>query len=119
GANDALQLAALERLYQRRATRELLLAGVRMSDPARVEVRGRVQTGLDVELDIDVILEGDISLGDNVRVGPFCRLRNVSLGARTVVAAHCDLDGVETLGACSIGPYARLRPGTRLEHGVH
>jgi len=119
GVNDAWQLAHLERRYQQRATRQLALAGVRMADPARVEIRGQLQLGCDVEMDIDVILEGDIELGDQVQIGPFCRLRNVRLGAGTQVLAHSDLDGVISAEHCRIGPYARLRPGTTLAANAH
>jgi bifunctional UDP-N-acetylglucosamine pyrophosphorylase/glucosamine-1-phosphate N-acetyltransferase len=119
GANDPWQLAQLERAYQLRAVRALCVQGVRVADPSRVEVRGRVQVGRDVELDVDVVLEGDIVLGDGVRVGPFCRLKDVSLGPGTEVRAHCDLDGVRTEGAVQVGPFARLRPGTVLADGVH
>ncbi len=119
GANDALQLSALEAEFRQRATRALQRAGVRLADPARCDVRGEVSAGRDVELDIDVILEGAVSLGDEVRVGPFTRLKDVQLAAGTVVQAHCDLDGVVTHGPCTIGPFARLRPGTELDAGVH
>ncbi|MCC8618057.1 bifunctional UDP-N-acetylglucosamine diphosphorylase/glucosamine-1-phosphate N-acetyltransferase GlmU [Xanthomonas vesicatoria] len=119
GANDPWQLAQLERAWQLRAARALCLQGVRMADPARVEQRGTVQVGRDVQLDIDVILEGDVTLGDGVVIGPFVRLRDVTLGAGTQVRAHCDLDGVVTEGAVQIGPFARLRPGTVLADGVH
>jgi bifunctional UDP-N-acetylglucosamine pyrophosphorylase/glucosamine-1-phosphate N-acetyltransferase len=117
GANDAMQLAALERAWQRRAARRLMQQGVRIADPARFDVRGWVNAGRDVEIDVDVVLEGDIELGDGVRIGPFCRLRNVRLGAGTVVNAHCDLDGVVAADDCSIGPYARLRPRYRPGRG--
>ena len=119
GANNPLQLAELEQQHRRRAAGELLLAGVRLADPARLEVRGQVQAGMDVELDIDVVLEGRVALGDDVRVGPFVRLKDVQLAAGTVVLAHCDLEGVLTHGPCTIGPFARLRPGTELAAGVH
>ena len=119
GANDALQLATLETEYRRRATGALMRAGVRLADPARIDVRGAVNAGHDVELDIDVILEGEVGLGDEVRVGPFVRLKDVRLAAGTVVQAHCDLEGVVTHGPCTIGPFARLRPGTELAAGVH
>jgi bifunctional UDP-N-acetylglucosamine pyrophosphorylase / glucosamine-1-phosphate N-acetyltransferase len=119
GANDPWQLAELEAHYRRRAARELALAGVRMADPSRLDVRGTVHAGRDVELDIDVILEGAVSLGDGVSVGPFTRLRNVTLAAGTVVRSHCDLDGVVTHGPCVIGPFSRLRPNTELAAGVH
>lgn len=119
GANDPWQLAELEALYRRRMARELALAGVRMADPSRLDVRGKVSAGRDVELDIDVILEGEVTLGDNVRIGAFTRVRNASLAAGTVVLSHCDIDGVVTHGPCTIGPFARLRPGTDLATGVH
>ncbi|BBD80993.1 N-acetylglucosamine-1-phosphate uridyltransferase [Aerosticca soli] len=119
GANDPRQLAALEARYRARRVGELLDAGVRMADPARVDVRGHVRTGRDVELDVDVILEGRVTLGDDVRIGPFVRLKDVTLAAGTVVHAHCDLDGAICEGAAVIGPFARLRPGTVLAEGVH
>lgn len=119
GANDAWQLAQLERAFQRRAVRALCVEGVRFADPARIDIRGVVSVGQDVQIDVDVILEGTIALGDGVRVGPFCRLKDVSLAAGTQVRAHCDLDGARSEGAVQIGPFARLRPGTVLADGVH
>ncbi len=119
GANDPWQLSQLERVFQLRAVRALCAQGVRFADPARIDVRGRVSAGSDVEIDVDVVFEGDVALGDNVRIGPFTRLRDVSLSAGTVVRAHCDLEGARTDGAATIGPYARLRPGTVLADGVH
>jgi bifunctional UDP-N-acetylglucosamine pyrophosphorylase/glucosamine-1-phosphate N-acetyltransferase len=119
GANDAVQLAALERAFQLRAARRLMQRGVRLADPARFDLRGEVVSGKDVEIDANVVIEGRVELGDGVRIGPFCRLKDVKLGAGTVVAAHCDLDGVLAEGGATIGPFARLRPGTELAEGVH
>ena len=119
GANDPWQLAQLERAYQLRRVRALCAAGVRVVDPARVDVRGEVSAGRDVEIDADVILEGQVRLGDDVRIGAFCRIKDATLAAGTVVHAHSNLDGVVTLGPCVIGPYARLRPGTELSAGAH
>ncbi|MFK3649489.1 bifunctional UDP-N-acetylglucosamine diphosphorylase/glucosamine-1-phosphate N-acetyltransferase GlmU [Lysobacter enzymogenes] len=119
GANDPWQLAQLERAFQRRAARALCVQGARLADPARYDQRGAVTVGRDVEIDVDVILEGTVELGDGVRIGPFCRLKDVRLGAGTEVRAHCDLDGVTVEGAAQIGPYSRLRPGTVLADGAH
>ncbi len=118
GANDPAQLAELERIHRLRRGAELMASGVRLADPLRFDQRGRVRAGRDVEIDIDVILEGDVELGDGVRIGPFCRLRDVRLAAGTEVRAHCDLEGVVTHGACRVGPFARLRPGSELDEGV-
>lgn len=119
GANDPWQLAQLERVWQQRAVRALCAQGARVLDPARVDIRGEVTVGSDVQIDIDVILEGRVHLADGVSVGPFTRLKDVRLGAGTRVQAHCDLEGVEAEGAAQIGPFARLRPGTVLADGVH
>ena len=119
GANTAWQLAALEAHYRQRRARELAEAGVRLADPARFDARGSVSAGHDVEIDVDVVLEGDVELGDGVRIGPFCHLRDVKLAAGTVVRAHCDLEGAVTEGPCTIGPFARLRPGAVLAADAH
>jgi bifunctional UDP-N-acetylglucosamine pyrophosphorylase/glucosamine-1-phosphate N-acetyltransferase len=119
GANDPWQLAQLERAFQLRSVRALCAQGVRFADPARVDIRGTVVAGRDVEIDVDVVLEGEVQLGDGVHVGPFCRLKDVALAAGTRVRAHCDLEGARTEGAVLVGPFARLRPGTVLADGVH
>ncbi len=119
GANDPWQLAGLERSYRIRCARALCTAGVRLVDPARIDVRGQVSTGSDVEIDVDVILEGKIELGDDVRIGPFCRVRDSRLATGTIVRSHCDIDGIVTHGACVIGPFARLRPGSEIAAGAH
>lgn len=119
GANDPWQLAQLERAWQQRAVRRLCAQGARVLDPARVDIRGEVIVGSDVQVDIDVIFEGRVQLADGVSIGPFTRLKDVTLGPGTEVRAHCDLEGVVTEGAAQIGPYARLRPGTVLADGVH
>jgi len=117
GANDRAQLAALERRYQARMAAQLMAAGVQLIDPARVDVRGRVTAGADVLLDVNVVLEGELRLGDGVTVGPGAVLKDCDLAAGTRVLAHSVLEGVRTTGACDIGPFARLRPGTVLAEG--
>ncbi|MFT3897787.1 MAG: bifunctional UDP-N-acetylglucosamine diphosphorylase/glucosamine-1-phosphate N-acetyltransferase GlmU [Thermomonas sp.] len=119
GANDPWQLARLERAFQRRQVRALCLAGARVADPARIDIRGEVHVGRDVRIDVDVVLEGSVVLGDGVRIGPFCRLKDVELAAGSEVRAHCDLEGARSEGAVHIGPFARLRPGTVLADGAH
>lgn len=119
GANDPWQLAQLERAFQLRQARAICAQGARLLDPARFDQRGTVTVGRDVEIDVDVVLEGNVELGDNVSIGPFTRLKDVKLGAGTLVRAHCDLDGVVSEGTAQIGPYSRLRPGTVLADGVH
>ena len=119
GANDPWQLSQLERAWQLRAVRQLCVDGARVLDPARVDIRGTVRVGRDVQVDVNVVFEGQVELGDGVQIGPFCRLKDVRLAAGTIVRAHCDLEGAVTEGAVQIGPFARLRQGTVLADGVH
>jgi len=119
GANDPWQLAQLERAWQLREVRALCAQGARVLDPARLDIRGTVTVGSDVQIDVNVILEGRVVLGDGVSIGAFTRLKDVSLAAGTVVKPHCDLEGVVSKGAADIGPFARLRPGTVLGEGSH
>ncbi|HBS63588.1 MAG TPA: UDP-N-acetylglucosamine diphosphorylase/glucosamine-1-phosphate N-acetyltransferase [Stenotrophomonas sp.] len=119
GANDPWQLSQLERAWQLRAVRALCAQGARVLDPARLDIRGTVRVGSDVQIDVNVILEGDVVLGDGVSIGAFTRLKDVTLAAGTVVKPHCDLDGVVSEGAADIGPFARLRPDTVLAEGTH
>jgi bifunctional UDP-N-acetylglucosamine pyrophosphorylase/glucosamine-1-phosphate N-acetyltransferase len=120
GVNDPIQLAALERRLQLARVHALMREhGLRCADPARVDVRGHVTIGHDVDVDVDVILEGEVVIGDGVRIGPFCRLRDARIGAGTRIHAHCDIEGTIAQDDCVIGPFARLRPGTELAHGVH
>ena len=117
GANDRLQLAELEKRYRQRRAGELMGAGVHVIDPERIDIRGTVTVGRDVLVDINVVLNGDNRLGDAVQIGPGVVLTDCDLAAGTTVHPHSVLDGVTTTGACDIGPFARLRPGTVLSKG--
>lgn len=118
GANDRLQLAALEQRYRQQATMRLMDQGVHIIDPDRVDIRGKVATGKDVCLDINVVLEGVNSFGDGVTIGPGAVLKDCDLAAGTRVHAYSVLEGVRTSGPCDIGPFARVRPGTKLAAGT-
>jgi len=119
GVNDKVQLAEVETAYRRRVARGLMLGGVTVADPARLDVRGQVSYGADVFLDINVVLEGTVKLGNRVRVGPNCVIRNSEIGDDTELIAHSMIDSTVIGPNCIIGPFARTRPGARLERGVH
>lgn len=119
GVNNKRQLAELERLYQRTRAEALMVAGVTLIDPARIDVRGQLDCGRDVEIDINCVFEGHVALGDGVRVGAHCVLRDVSVAAGTRIAPFSHLEGSRIGEDCVIGPYARTRPGTQLGRAVH
>ena len=119
GVNDKVQLAEVEAAYRRRVARELMLAGVTVADPARLDVRGSVTHGSDVFLDINVVLEGSVKLGNRVRVGPNCVIRNSEIGDDTEVFANSVIDSTVMGANCLIGPFARTRPTSTLGNAVH
>ncbi|NML26451.1 bifunctional UDP-N-acetylglucosamine diphosphorylase/glucosamine-1-phosphate N-acetyltransferase GlmU [Zoogloea dura] len=119
GVNNKTQLAELERIHQRNTARRLTDEGVTVIDPARLDVRGNLVCGHDVEIDINCIFEGDVELGDGVRIGANCIIRNAKIGAGTRIAAFSQIEDTVMGEACVIGPYARTRPGTVLGTDVH
>jgi bifunctional UDP-N-acetylglucosamine pyrophosphorylase/glucosamine-1-phosphate N-acetyltransferase len=123
GVNSPAQLAALERAYQRRQADALMAQGVRLSDPARIDVRGSLICEADVEIDVNCVFEGAVSLGAGTRVGANCVIANARIETGAVIHPFTHIDGEKagvTVGAGSrIGPFARLRPGARLGAEVH
>ncbi|MCC5810452.1 MAG: bifunctional UDP-N-acetylglucosamine diphosphorylase/glucosamine-1-phosphate N-acetyltransferase GlmU [Ectothiorhodospiraceae bacterium] len=118
GVNSRPQLAALERAYQRRQAEQLMLAGVTLLDPSRLDIRGTLRCGQDVSIDVNCVFEGDVELGEGVTVGPNCVLRNSRIGPHSVIESHCLIDDSTIASGCSVGPYARLRPGSQLADGA-
>jgi len=119
GINSKSQLMVLERTWQLVEASRLLVQGVTLADASRVEIRGKVSCGRDVEIDVGCIFEGDVSLGDNVRVGAYSVIRNSSIAGGTIISPYSHIDSSEVGAGCHIGPYARLRPGTKLQNEVH
>ncbi|BAZ92638.1 bifunctional protein GlmU [Thiohalobacter sp. COW1] len=119
GVNNRKQLAELERAWQRRHAEALLLGGVTLLDPQRFDLRGRLRHGRDVTIDINVVIEGDVQLEDEVSIGPNCVLKNVTIGAGTEVLANSVIENAVIGAGARIGPFARIRPETRLADGVH
>jgi bifunctional UDP-N-acetylglucosamine pyrophosphorylase/glucosamine-1-phosphate N-acetyltransferase len=119
GANDRIQLAQLERHYQYRAARRLMVQGVTLIDPARFDLRGEVIVGRDVTIDINVILEGRVVIEDGVQIGPNCVIKNSTLRQGAIVKANSHLEGAEVGEGADCGPIARLRPGSVLGARAH
>ncbi len=119
GVNSKKQLAELERIRQRETAERLLEAGVTLFDPARLDVRGTLDCGRDVEIDINCVFEGKVILGDGVRIGAHCVLGDCRIDEGTVILAFSHLEGAHVGKNNRIGPYARLRPGAHTAQDVH
>nr|VFK22104.1 MAG: UDP-N-acetylglucosamine pyrophosphorylase /glucosamine-1-phosphate N-acetyltransferase [Candidatus Kentron sp. MB]VFK27710.1 MAG: UDP-N-acetylglucosamine pyrophosphorylase /glucosamine-1-phosphate N-acetyltransferase [Candidatus Kentron sp. MB]VFK74399.1 MAG: UDP-N-acetylglucosamine pyrophosphorylase /glucosamine-1-phosphate N-acetyltransferase [Candidatus Kentron sp. MB] len=118
GINDRVQLASLERYYQREQARLLMESGVTLRDPARLDIRGDVAIGKDVTIDVNVILEGRVVIADGVNIGPNTYIRDSEIGSGTQIQANCVIEGAVVRKNCRIGPFARIRPDTQLAEGV-
>jgi len=114
-----VQLAELERIWQQEQALRLLTQGVTLADPARLDIRGKLVCGRDVEIDVGCIFEGEVHLANKVKVGAYTVIRNSKVEAGTHIAPYSHIDSAEIGARCSIGPYARLRPGTKLHQDVH
>jgi bifunctional UDP-N-acetylglucosamine pyrophosphorylase/glucosamine-1-phosphate N-acetyltransferase len=119
GVNSAAQLAELERRLQRRRADALMEAGVRLADPARLDVRGELVCGSDVEIDVNCVFEGRVVIGDGAQIGASCVIRNTRIGAGARVQPFCDFQNAVIGERAEVGPFARLRPGAELGPDVH
>lgn len=119
GVNNRLQLATLERVYQQEQAKKLLLAGVTLRDPARFDLRGELKHGRDVTIDTNVIFEGEVTLGSRVKIGAGCVIKNSVIGDDCEISPYSVVEDAVLEAKCTIGPFARLRPGAELAEGAH
>jgi bifunctional UDP-N-acetylglucosamine pyrophosphorylase/glucosamine-1-phosphate N-acetyltransferase len=119
GINDRVQLAALERHYQRQQAEALMRSGVTIADPARIDIRGRLLAEADVTIDVNAVFEGEVRLARGVSVGPNCFLKDCVIGPSTRIFANCVIEGAKVGESARVGPFARLRPEAALANDVH
>ncbi|MGB4812936.1 MAG: bifunctional UDP-N-acetylglucosamine diphosphorylase/glucosamine-1-phosphate N-acetyltransferase GlmU [Methylophilaceae bacterium] len=119
GINSKSDLAIIERVHQARVAKKLLQQGVTLKDPARIDIRGSLTCGKDVEIDVNCVFEGKVNLGDNVEIASHCVIKNAVIAAGTKIAAFSHIDDTQVGKNNRIGPFARLRPGTVLQSEVH
>ncbi|PCI77446.1 MAG: UDP-N-acetylglucosamine diphosphorylase/glucosamine-1-phosphate N-acetyltransferase [SAR86 cluster bacterium] len=118
GVNDKAQLAGLERQFQMNNAEQLLKAGVLLRDPSRIDIRGDIETGSDVEIDINAIFEGSVSLGNGVKIGANVVIKDSKIADNVNILTGTNIDGAEIGAGSSVGPYARIRPGTILKENT-
>ena len=118
GINDRAQLAELERYYQLQQAQRLMREGVTLADPRRIDVRGELETGEDCFIDANVVFEGQVKLGTGVSIGSGVVIRDSIIGDDVCIEPHTLIDGAVVAARCSLGPFARIRPGSRLAEEV-
>jgi len=119
GVNNKLQLAQLERAFQLQKAHDLMVQGATLFDPARLDIRGDLQIGQDVEIDINVIINGDVKLGNNVKIGANCILTDCTIGDNTEIKPNSIVESSTVGNGCSVGPFARLRPASVMHDDSH
>jgi bifunctional UDP-N-acetylglucosamine pyrophosphorylase/glucosamine-1-phosphate N-acetyltransferase len=119
GVNSREQLASLERVHQLNIANQLMDSGASLADPARIDVRGTLECGPDVFIDVGCVFEGCVTLATGTKIGPYCIIRNSTIGKGVTIHAYSHLDGAKVGNQSLIGPYARLRPGADLSNDVH
>jgi len=119
GVNSPVQLAELERRFQRQQAETLMEAGVRLADPARLDVRGELQCGSDVEIDVNCVFEGQVQVGNGARIGAHCVIRDARIGEHATIHPFTHIEGASVGAGALVGPFARLRPGAQLGEQVH
>jgi bifunctional UDP-N-acetylglucosamine pyrophosphorylase/glucosamine-1-phosphate N-acetyltransferase len=118
GVNDQRQLASVERLYRASQASKLMQQGAKLYDPGRIDIRGSLQVGRDVEIDVNCVFEGEVVLGDNVRIGANCIIRDTRIGMDSEIKPMTSIEAAEIGRGVVIGPFARIRPGTKLADRV-
>lgn len=119
GANNRVQLAALERAFQLREAETLMLAGASLRDPSRIDIRGKVAIGQEVQIDINCIFEGEVFLANGVKIGANCILKDCVIGENSIIKPNSIIEQAVIGDECSVGPFARLRPGTTMNKNSH
>ena len=119
GANNRVQLAGLERAYQARVAEELMISGASLRDPSRIDVRGELTVGSEVTIDVNCIFEGQVILGDSVSIGANSILKNCRLANNVQVKPNSMIEDAVIEANCSVGPFARIRPGTVMKQNSH
>ncbi len=119
GVNDKLQLAHLERVYQRQQAENLMRQGVTLCDPNRFDLRGTLEVGQDIEIDVNVIFEGENRIGNNVKIGANCSIKNATIEDGVIILSNCVIENAVVGANSRIGPFARLRPETVLATDTH
>ncbi len=114
GVNNKLQLCELECWRQSQLSESLMLSGVTLFDPHRIDIRGEISNGMDVIIDVNCVFEGKVELGDDVTIGPNCHIKNAKIGDGTTILANSVIEDATINAQCNVGPFARIRPGTVL-----
>ncbi len=113
GVNSRKDLAAAERVMQRRILDRHMIEGVTVRDPSCTYVEADVKIGRDTLLEPMTMLAGNTQIGEDCVIGPAARVADSVIDDGVTLVASYVL-GAKIASGCSVGPFAYLRPGARL-----
>ena len=114
GINDRKQLAKLERIHQQEMVEAIMLQGISVADPARVDIRGSLSIGNDSFIDVNAVFEGKVEIGSNVSIGAGCVISNSRIADGCTIKPYSVIENAVIEQGAEVGPFARLRPGAHL-----
>jgi len=119
GINNRIELAQVDALFRARKVEELLLAGVTIEKPETVSIDADVTIGMDTVIEPFARILGATTIGEECTIGACSIIEGSRLSNRVLVRPFTSIAGSEIGDEAVIGPYARVRPGSRIETGAH
>lgn len=115
GINTRKQQAAAEKILRQRIIEKHLENGVTIIDPATTYIDAEVEIAKDVTIYPFNYLEGKTKIAKNTIINPHCRLKNALIGSDVEVLANTIIRDSEVENNVQLGPFAYLRPGSKVE----
>lgn len=119
GINNPAELVRSEELIRARIVEEHLRNNVIIRSPHSVRIGPDVVLERGADITGPCELYGAVCVASGVRIASHCRLEDVAVGEGVVMHSFCHGQKAEIGPRCTVGPYARLRPGAVLEEGAH
>jgi len=119
GANTIAEMMHLDQAMRAATARRLMAMGVTIFRPDTCVIDAEVTVGADTVIEPYVQLLGATKIGSECRVRSYSVLQNSSLGDGVLVRNGCIMDGAEISDGAILGPYAHLRPESRIGAGAH
>ena len=119
GINSRTELAEVSRIVRQQKNEELMASGVTLIDPATTYIEPDVEVGQDTVIHPGVTLEGRSRIGSGCEIRSGCRLTNATIGDGVTLLDYTLVTDAAVDAGATIGPFARLRPGTKVGEKAH
>jgi bifunctional UDP-N-acetylglucosamine pyrophosphorylase/glucosamine-1-phosphate N-acetyltransferase len=114
GINSRSELAQVSRLVRQKKNEELLAAGVTLVDPATTYIDPETEIAPDTVIHPGVVIEGRTRIGAACEIQAYVRISASEIGDNVTINSFCVLSGAQVANGAALGPFAHLRPGTKV-----